>query len=354
SFYVDRFPGKALNFNNKKMAGYFTRQEWTTLLLPSSYKESLPDDYPLEKGYFGKWRQFPYRLSQLFNQTGNYKVLKTTPYGNAVVNEFAMALIGSEKLGRDEVPDLLALSFSSMDYENGSFGPLSVEMEDTYLRLDKEIGMLLDFLDKQVGENRYLVVLTSACSSSYPVGYLKEAFNMPVGYVAPESMVALLKSFLNISYGQGDWVVFSSGHQIYLNRPLIEKKGIRLDDIQSRAAGFINQFEGVRLSVPAFDFIRVDHVKSQLAMISGSYNLKRSGDVLYTLEEGWQPRYRYRKPDYTDQMRIPLIWYGPRIKPGKSRVPAEAVDMAPTVFELLGIEPPFSFDGRILVEILAD
>ncbi|MGE4586381.1 MAG: alkaline phosphatase family protein, partial [Mangrovibacterium sp.] len=95
SFYVDRFPGWALNFNNKKMAGYFSRQEWTTLLLPSSYKESLPDDYPLEKGYFGKWRQFPYRLSQLFYQTGNYKVLKTTPYGNAVGNELAMALIGS-------------------------------------------------------------------------------------------------------------------------------------------------------------------------------------------------------------------------------------------------------------------
>jgi predicted AlkP superfamily pyrophosphatase or phosphodiesterase len=352
SGYVSQFPGWALNFNNKKMAEYFGRQEWNTLLLPSSYEESVADDYTPEKGYFEKWRTFPYRMNQLISETGNYKVLKTTPFGNAIVNEFSMALIQSEQLGKDEFPDLLAVSFSSMDYENGSFGPLSVEMEDIYLRLDKEIYMLLNHLDKDVGLDQTLVILTSACSSSYPVDYLKKEINMPGGYVAPESMVALLKSFLNITYGQGNWVEFAGDMQIYLNRGLIEKKGLQLEDVQAKAAAFINQFEGVKLSLPASDFEKGDYVKSQLTTISRSYNLKRSGDILYTLEDGWQPRYKFQRADYTDQSQIPMIWFGSAVKTMKNRTSVDAIDMVPTIFEILGFDPPFLYEGRILEEIL--
>lgn len=353
SCFVSQFPGWALNFNNKKLAEYYSRQEWNTLLLPSSYEESWTDDNMLEKGYFGKWRTFPYRMNQLVTETGNFKILKTTPFGNAIVNEFTMALIRSEQLGKDEFPDLLAVSFSSMDYENGSFGPLSVEMEDVYLRLDKEIALLLNLLEKEVGLDQTLFVLTSACSSSYPVDYLKKEFNMPVGYVSPESMVALLKSFFNITYGQGNWILYSGDQQIYLNHGLIEKKSLKLEDVQAKAAAFINQFEGIKLSLPASDFEKGDYVKSQLTTVSRSFNLKRSGDILYTLEDGWQPQYKFQRADYTDQSQIPMIWFGSAVKTMKNRTSVDAIDMVPTIFEILGFDPPYPCEGRILEEILS-
>lgn len=352
SCYVSQFPGWALTFNNKKMAEYYRKQEWNTLLLPSSYEESWTDDNVLETGYFNKFRTFPYRMNQLISETGNFKILKTTPFGNAIVNEFTMALIHSEELGKDEIPDLLTVSFSSMDYENESFGPLSVEMEDMYLRLDKEIALLLNHIEKEVGLDQTLFILTSACSSSYPVDYLKKEFEMPVGYIAPESMVALLRSFLNITYGQGNWVQFTGDQQIYLNHELIEKQKLKLEDIQAKAAAFINQFEGIKLSLPASDFEKGDYVKSQLTTVSRSYNLKRSGDILYTLEDGWQPQYKFQHSNYTDHTQIPMIWRGRGVKKMKSRTAVDAIDMVPTIFEILGIDSPYPTEGRILEEIL--
>lgn len=352
SCFVSQFPGWALTFNNKKMAEYYSKQEWNTLLLPSSYEESWTDDNLLEKGYLDKWKTFPYRLNQLISETGNFKVLKTTPFGNAIVNEFAMTLVHSEELGKDDVPDLLTVSFSSMDYENESFGPLSVEMEDVYLRLDKEIALLLNHLDKEVGMDQVLFVLTSACSASYPVAYLKSEFDMPVGNVSPESMVALLRSFLNITYGQGNWVIFTSDQQIYLNHELIGKQKLMLEDVQAKAATFINQFEGIKLALPASDFEKGDYVKSQLTTVSRSFNLKRSGDIFYTLEAGWQPQYKFRRPDYTDHSQIPMIWKGKGIKKMKNRNAVDAIDMVPTIFEILGIDSPYHTEGRILEEIL--
>lgn len=352
SYYVDQFPSWAFDFNSKQFAQLYIDRDWSTLLPLSSYTASLEDDYILEKGYYDKWNTFPYNLGKLMSNAGSYKLLKTTPFGNRLVKDFAENLIDAEGLGGDDVPDLLAVSFSSMDYENGSFGPFSVEMEDLYLRLDQDIASLLSFLDKKVGMDNTLVVLTSACASSYPVNYLREEFNMPVGFVAPESMIALLKSFLNITYGQGDWIEFVSDQQIYLNRELIEQKELKLENVQAKIATFINQFEGVKLALPASDFVRGDYVKSQLMSIAKSYNFKRSGDVLYVLEDGWQPQFKYKRTHYNDNSRIPLIWLGTGVKNIRVVDKVDAIDMVPTIFEILGMDVPGYCEGRILNEFL--
>ena len=353
SYYVDVFPDWARNFNDKKFAEFYADRNWETLLPLTSYTESLDDGYLLETGYYNKWNTFPYNLSKLKTRAGSYKILKTTPFGNTMVKDFAVALIEAEQLGQDYVTDFLAINFSSMDYENGSFGPNSVEMQDIYLRLDRNIEHLLNYLDKQVGRNNYLLVLSSACSATYPVDYLKEEYHMPVGYVSPENMVALLKSFLNITYGQGEWIEFTGDQQIYLNHNLIEKQNLSLQLIQKKVATFINQFEGVKLALPASDFEQGDYVKSQLAMVSNSFNFKRSGDVLYVLEEGWQPQYKFRRTLYNDNPQIPLIWFGKGISKTNSLRAADAIDIVPTMLHILGYNPPPYCFGRILEEVLA-
>ncbi len=351
SYYVDLFPDWVRDFNNKKFAELYTDRNWETLLPESSYEESLEDGYVLEKGFYNRWNTFPYNVKKLKERAGSFKILKAVPFGNTLIKDFTVNLIEKEGLGQDQVPDLLTVSFSSMDYENGSFGPNSLEMQDVYLRLDQEIDNLLTYIDKNIGIENVLVVLTSACSSTYPVEYLKEEFNMPVGYISPESMVALLKSYLNISYGQDEWIEFVSEQQIYLNRELIEKKGLDLEEVQMKAASFINQFEGIKLAMPASDFEQGDYLKSQLAMISNSFNFKRSGDVLYILEDGWQPKYKYKRTIYNDHIRIPMIWYGDGISKKRILEEVEAVDMVPTIFEILGFDPPAHSHGRVITEL---
>ncbi|SFF28457.1 alkaline phosphatase family protein [Sunxiuqinia elliptica] len=352
SYFVDQFPDWVRTFNDKGFAEMYVNRDWETLLPSTSYTESLADDYVLEPGYYEKWNTLPYNLSKLKSRAGSYKILKTTPFGNTMVKDFALALIEAEELGQDHTPDLLAVNFSSMDYEQGAFNPHSVEIQDLYLRLDRNIEHLLNYLDKEVGRDQYLVVLSSACSTGYPVNYLKEEFNMPVGFVAPERMVALLKSYLNISYGQGEWVEFIGDQQIYLNRDLIEKEDLELERVQEKAAAFINQFEGVKLALPAISFEQGDYMKSQLAVIANSFNFKRSGDILYALEDGWQPEYKYKRTIYNDNSRIPLVWYGKGVGKGSTLKQVEAVDMVPTILYSLGMGIPKHCTGRIIEDVL--
>ena len=352
SYYVDIFPEWVRQFNEKGFAKIYTQRTWTTLLPIKNYEESVADDYILEKGYYEKWNTFPYDLKKLKDKAGSYKFLKTTPYGNTIVKDFATNLILSENLGKDEYPDFLALTFTSMDYENNSFGPASVEMEDTYLRLDQDIALLMDFLDKVVGKEETLVVLTSTCSSTYPADYLKEEFNMPVGNFSPESAVALLKSFLNITYGQGEWIEVAGDQQLYFNRELLEKKNISPEDIETKTANFINQFEGVKIALPSSSFAQGDYSKGQLAVIANSYNFKRSGDVLYQLEDGWQPVYKYERTIYNDNSNIPFIMYGSSVKHIQVRNKILGEDMVPTILEILHMPIPDHCAGSILKEVL--
>lgn len=352
SYYVDIFPEWVRQFNEKGFAPMYAQRDWTTLLPVSSYEESMEDDYVLEKGYYDKWNTFPYDLKKIKERAGSYKFLKTTPFGNSIIKDFATSLIISEELGKDEYPDFLTLTFTSMDYENNSFGPASVEMEDTYLRMDQEIAGLMDFLDKTFGSGNTLVVLTSTCSSVYQADYLKEEFNMPIGTFSPESAVALLKSFLNITYGQGEYIEIAGDQQLYFNRELLEKRNISPEDIQTKAANFINQFEGVKIALPSSSFAQGDYSKGQLAVIANSYNFKRSGDVLYQLEDGWQPVYKYQRTIYNDNSNIPFIMHGNAVKRMHIRSKVMGEDMVPTILEILHMPIPDHCAGSIREEIL--
>ncbi|HCY42092.1 MAG TPA: hypothetical protein DHV48_12175 [Prolixibacteraceae bacterium] len=352
SYYVDIFPEWVRQFNEKQFAKTYTQRDWSTLLPVKSYEESMADDYVLEKGFYDKWNTFPYDLKKIKDRAGNYKFLKTTPYGNTIVKDFAVNLIHAEKLGTDKFPDFLTVTFTSMDYENNSFGPASIEMQDTYLRLDQEIALMMDFLDKLLGKGNSLVVLTSTCSSTYPSDYLKEEFNMPIGTFSPESAVALLKSFLNITYGQGDYIEVVGDQQIYFNRELLEKKNISPEDIQTKTANFINQFEGVKIALPSASFSQGDYAKGQLAVIANSFNFKRSGDVLYQLEDGWQPVYKYQRTIYNDNTNIPFIMHGNAVKRMQVRHKIKGEDMVPTILEILNMPIPHHCAGSILEEVL--
>jgi hypothetical protein len=352
SFYIDIFPEWVRQFNEKAIPKAFAQREWTTLLPITSYEESHADDYILEKGFADKWNTFPYSMKKLKESAGSFKFLKTTPYGNNLLRDFAINLMIAEKLGKDEYPDLLNITFSSMDYENNSFGPGSVEMEDIYLRMDQDISLILDYMDKAIGKGNSVVVLTSACSSMYPAEYLKEEFHMPVGNISPENMVALLKSYLNITFGQGDWIEVIGDQQLYFNLEFIEKKSVSLEEIEEKTASFINQFEGIKIALPASSFAQGDYTKGQLAVIANSYNFKRSGDVLYTLEDGWQPVYKFQKTMYNDNSNVPLIFHGYGVKNTRVRTEVNLIQLFPTIMEILNMSIPDHCSGDLIEEVL--
>ncbi len=352
SFYLNVFPDWVRNFNSENYPERYSFQNWVTLLPEKEYTESLPDNYAFEKGYFEKWNTFPHTIGRYTRKAENFTPFKTTPYANQVIKDFAIQLMENESVGQDEFTDFITVVFSSMDYENNSFGPPSLEMQDSYLYLDKYIAELITYAEKKFGFQNVLFYLTANTSASYPVPYLKEEFHLPVDYFSPESAIALLTSFLNISYGQENWIEHYTDHQVYLNHDLIKKKKMDLNEMRESASGFINQFEAVQLSMTSNQLEQGNSNDGLLSLLYKSYAKNRSGDFLYLLKEGWQPNYKFKKVNYTDQSHIPLVFYGADIKAQVIREKYNAVDFAPTLSELLQIPQPDKSQGRPITPVL--
>ena len=352
SFYVSTFPDWVRNFNSENYAEIYSYRNWTTLLPETTYNESLEDDYLLEKGYFDKWNTFPHNISRYIKRTKDFRPFKTTPSANLMVQKFAIEILENEEIGTDEITDFVTTVFSSMGYENGSFGPASLEMEDTYLYLDQYIGQLIDFAENKFGKENVLFFLTANTSASYPVDYLKEEFNLPVDNFNIESAIALLTSFLNITYGEEKWIEHYNDLQVYLNHELIDKNNLDLNEMRDVTSNFINQFEGVQLSMPSYQLEQGSSANGLLSPIYKSYAKNRSGDFLYLLKEGWQPTYKFKKVNYTDQSHIPLVFYGAQIEPKRINGKYNAIDLAPTLSELLEIPVPDKCQGKIIEDVI--
>jgi hypothetical protein len=352
SFYVSNFPEWVRLFNAENYGEMYSYRNWTTIYSDSFYDESHSDDYILEKGYYGKWNTFPHSIKKYIQRAGNLNPLKTTPYANLIVKDFAKQLMQNEQIGSDETTDFLTFVFSSMDYENGSFGPVSLEMQDSYLYLDQYIGELIAFAESRFGKENVLFFLTANTSASYPVEYLKQEFHLPVDYFSPESAIALLTSFLNITYGEEKWIKYYSDLQVYLDHDLIKKNKIDLKEIRDVASDFINQFEAVQVSMPAYQLEQGYSANGMLAPLYKSYAKNRSGDFLYILKEAWQPKYKYQDVNFTDQSHIPLVFYGKQIPAKKINPKYNAIDLVPTLSYFIGVPVPDKCQGKIIEELI--
>jgi len=352
SFYVKMFPDWVRLFNSENYAEKYSYRNWTPLLPEITYTESLRDDYLLEKGYFGKYNTFPHTISKYISETKDFKPFKTTPSANLMIKDFALKMMENEGIGTDENTDFVTTVFSSMDYENGSFGPASLEMQDTYLYLDKYIAELVDSSQTRFGKENVVFFLTANTSASYPVDYLKEEFHLPIDYFNVESTMALLTSYLNITYGEEKWIEYYDEHQIYINHKLIAKHKLDLNEFQTATSAFINEFEGVLVSMPAYLLERGIQSNGMLEPLYKTYVRTRSGDCQSMLKEGWQPAYKFKKVNFTDQSHIPLVFYGANIRTGKITGKYDAIDLVPTLSEILKIPFPDKSQGKIIGELV--
>ena len=352
SFFVSTFPDWVRIFNSENYAEVYSYRTWTTLLPEANYEESLRDDYLLERGYFGTFNTFPHSINKYIKRTEDFRPFKTTPSANLMVKDFMLKMLKNEEIGTDNNTDFVTAVFSSMDYENGSFGPASLEMEDSYLYLDQYIGELVDAAEKKFGKENVLFFLTANTSASYPVAYLKEEFHLPVDNFNIESAIALLTSFLNITYGDNQWIEHYSDLQVYLNHDLIKENKLDLNEMRDVTSNFINQFEGVQLSLPAYQLEQGSSANGLLEPLFKSYARNRSGDFLFMLREGWQPSYKFKKVNYTDQSHIPLVFYGSNIQSQKIKGEYDGIDLVPTLSELLEIPIPDKCQGKIIKELV--
>ncbi len=352
SYYIDSLPGWVRKFNDKKLQDLYLNRNWSTSLPIEQYTESLPDENKYEKGLLGQVT-FPYNLVKMFKIYKSYSLLKSTPFGNTITKDFAIETIVSENLGQDDFTDILMLSFSSTDYIGHEFGPASVEIEDTYIRLDKELAHFLDFIEETIGKENTLVFLTADHGIVNIPDYLKDQ-GIPAGYFNQRKALSLLQSYLNALYGNGDWIKSYISGQIYLNHILIEDSKLSISEVQEKTANFMIQFTGVANAISGSSLEKGNFTHGVFASIQKGYNQKRSGDVIINLEPGWihmTTSSTNHNSAYQYDAHVPLIWYGWKIKRGNILREISICDIAPTISNFLSISFPSGCTGNIIYEL---
>lgn len=361
TYYNTALPAWVERFNSLKLADSYLNQVWKTILPLEKYTESGPDDSPYERKLKGKDRPvFPYNLNELRKQNGDYDLLSTTPFGDDILTELAKASLDGEQLGKDDITDFLTLSYSCPDIIGHATGPHSIEVEDTYIRLDKNLEDLLKKLDQDVGQGNYLVFLTADHAVAEVPQYLKDN-RIPAGNFQWSNVEVSLNEHLQ-KYFPGKKVVDKiTNEQVYLNQELFtgdpKTSGIDLMIATEMVTTYLQAVEGVAQVFPKAIIKQGAFNEGGIkGMIIRGYNFKRSGDIALQLEPAWissgGPQGTTHGSAYSYDTHVPILFYGKGIKKGSSSAYHTVTDIAPTLSVLLKIKFPNGCTGQPIREIV--
>ena len=355
SFYMDALPNWVTDFNNSGKAAAYLEQPWETLYDVNTYKNSILDDNVYEGKFKGETSStFPHNIPALKKDNGNYSIIKAIPAGNSFTADFAKAAIIGENLGKGEFTDFLAVSFSSTDYVGHQFGPTSIEIEDTYLRLDKDLADLLSFLDKEIGKDKYTVFLTADHAAVDVPAYL-QSLKIPAHYFSNRKFKEEVLEITQKYFNSTELIENISNYQIFLDKDKIESLGLTKSVVADKLVEEIINLDGVYKAVTAKTLQTARFTDGIMNSLQNGYNQKYSGDVLMipfpaTLTGGKTGT--SHGSGYSYDTHIPIIFYGNGIQQGSSKKRHEIIDIAPTIANLLQIEAPNSSTGKIIVEAL--
>ena len=355
TFYGDKLPDWVTEFNNEKNYLPYINKGWSLLKPAADYNESLPDDNPYEgKLYNSEKPVFPYNLKEMYEKN-DAGVMRSTPFGNNLLADFAKKAIEKEALGKDNITDFLTVSFSSTDYVGHILGPRSMELQDTYLRLDLTIADFLDYLDKNVGKDNYLLFLTADHACAENAAHLKE-HKYDVKNVPSKDISKSLKDFSKATYGE-NLVVDYSNFNIYLNKELIKSKGLDLVKVKQDFKAFLMTQEQVKRVYTEEEILASTGNDYYLNFINNGYDVSQNGDLVVLDKPGYieygATGTSHGTP-YAYDTHAPLLFYGWKIKPGESFDKKEITQIAPTLALKLKIEMPNGTESKVLEEILGE
>lgn len=360
TYYMSALPIWVNDFNAKKLPETYLKQDWNTLYPINTYSQSSADNSKYEGLFRGSEAPtFPIKTSAIYNN--NLGLIRTTPYGNTLSIDFAKAAINAERLGQNGVTDFLALSLSSPDYVGHQFGVNAIEIEDLYLRLDKDLAAFFTFLDTKIGKGQYTVFLTADHGAAHNTAFLKD-HNIPAGTWDDAQVIRGLNAQL-LEKHKGERLVLSfSNYQVHLNNAVIKRLKLNEDAIKNDCVQYLQQ-------QPAIAFV-VDMQKAQTANIPADlreriingYNAERSGAIQIILKPGWfsgRTPAAGRTPTGTSHgtwnpydAHIPFVLMGWGIKHGSTTRETHMTDIAPTIAALLHIQAPNGTIGKPVGEAL--
>jgi predicted AlkP superfamily pyrophosphatase or phosphodiesterase len=354
TYYMKEHPAWVTAFNAAKPADRYFKTSWTPLLPEGAYTRSLPDG----QAWYTAGGKLPKVLGEGQEKPGPlfYGTLLRSPYGDALTLDFARAAIAGEALGQDEVPDILSVSLSTHDYVNHAYGPESRLSHDHLLHLDRLLEAFFRDLDRVVGKDRYIAVLT-ADHGFMPAPEYSKSLGRNAGRQNIPQLLASVNAALQQKFGEAKLARGYSASGVLLDDAAIAQKKLDPAAVQNEARRAVLAEPGV---AAAFTRTELENPASLpadtpfLAQVRKTWNRERSADVQMVIKEYWlfESRRTFAAthgspyaPDYT----VPILFYGPRwFAPGRIDTTAEVVDIAPTLAKMLQVATPAASEGRLL------
>jgi hypothetical protein len=360
TYYMEKLPLWVENFNALNLPDKYLSGVWNTLLPIEQYVESGPDNTPYERKLGGKEKPvFPYNLAELRKQKANFDLLSYTPFSDDYLTEMAKAAIDGEKLGADEWTDFLCVSYSASDKLGHEVGPNAIELEDLYIRLDKNLEDLLKKLDQVAGPGNYVVFLSADHAVAENPQYLIDS-KVPAGYFKNSNLKTRLNPYLQ-QYFPGKTVVETIiNEQIYFNHEAFstdpKSGGVDLLIATELTVSFLLQEKGVANVFPRSLLRQGNYGETgPKGMAIRGHNPRRSGDITIVLEPGWYEsswiQGTTHGSSYTYDTHVPVLFFGKGIKKGSSVMPHTITDIAPTLSVLMKTKFPSGCTGQPVAEL---
>ncbi len=354
TYYMKELPAWVAKFNGEKHVEQYMKQDWNTLYPIASYVQSFPDNNPYEGKFSGAAAPtFPVKTSGMLGR--NFAGIRTTPYGNSFTLDLAKQAIVSEALGKNVVTDFLAVSLSSTDYVGHQFGPNSVEVEDTYLRLDRDLAAFFTSLDASVGKGNYTVFLSADHGAAHNPVLLTDK-NVPAGLWPTSPLTAELNKQLEAKYKVAKLVLGLGNYQVNLNNPAIALNKLDEAAIRKDCVDFFKGKPGVAYAVDMKD-VKTANIPDDLrSRIINGYNPDRSGAIQIILQPGWYSGSGKTGTTHGTwnpyDAHIPLVFMGWGVKHGTTNAPTKMTDISATLAALLHIQAPNGCIGNVVTEVL--
>jgi predicted AlkP superfamily pyrophosphatase or phosphodiesterase len=352
TFYATELPAWVRQFNDRKLPDTYLQQNWNTLYPIGTYRQSTADSTPYESRLGSEDFTFPHLTAGITNN--RYEVFRNTPFGDTYTLEMARAAVEAEKLGRGSETDFLAVSLSSPDYIGHTFGPNSVEIEDTYLRLDREVASFLRYLDAKVGRGQYLFFLTADHGAAHNPLYLRDQ-KLPGGVHEEAANRRQLADSLQQRFGRANLIESMINYQVYLNDSLIQGAGLDREAIKSYITSYYLRQPAVSAVIDLEKLPGAALPAPLREMLINGYNHKLSGDIQIIYKPQWFETWRTGTTHGVwnpYDSHIPLLWFGWKVRPGKLHRQVTMADIAPTLAALLQVQMPNATIGQVISEIV--
>jgi len=360
TYYYEQYPDWVKKWNGKRLADRYEDKSWELLQNRSEYVYRDVDDRPYETALPGYGRVFPHPFG---NKDGSlfYTLLTLSPMGDILTLDFAKTLIEKEQLGQDDVPDYLAVSFSSTDYVGHIFGIASLESEDNILQLDRTLADLFEYVDEKVGLQNTLIVLSADHGAPEAPEYMA-SLGMDVDRLTPSKFdTAPAVKALKERFGIGRELIKMYQHPyLYLDHRLIRERGLDLADVEGALVEELMKFDGIALAVSSSDIRRGRLPEAPvIQQVRRNFHPKRSGDIYLVQEPYWFlysdesiPLCTIHGSPWRYDTYVPIILAGMNIPAQEITRLVHPVDIAVTLAAYVKVKPPSGAQGHPLTEVL--